>query len=271
MAHAIKKSRHFALGGFFDVDTKRVQAAERKWSCPASPRERRAWINAGWDVIYISSPDHCHITDLKDAMNAEPKAIIVEKPLSLNAIDGQSVIKRARKKNIPVVVNFPRRWHSGVEKIKRLHLSKTLAQPLRTHIVCSGGMIHNGVHALDLFYEIWGDRKIPFQMTEMPAENYYVFEMTVYGRSGILNLAGSPEKLTISARMPDSLYAGFTSCRPVMTAEIDREPLLLQALTFTAGLIGNKKATNDHLARELAGQIFINKVLTSLNAYKKGK
>ena len=57
LAHAVQASRGFSLGGFFDQRPERAEAAERRWSCPPSPRARAAWLSQPWDVVLIATPD----------------------------------------------------------------------------------------------------------------------------------------------------------------------------------------------------------------------
>ena len=38
LAHAVRESDRFVLGGFYDLHQDRAERAEEKWTCPASPR-----------------------------------------------------------------------------------------------------------------------------------------------------------------------------------------------------------------------------------------
>jgi predicted dehydrogenase len=57
LAHAVSRSTAFRLGGFFDVRAERAVAAERRWGCAPSPRTREAWLDSGWDVVCIATPE----------------------------------------------------------------------------------------------------------------------------------------------------------------------------------------------------------------------
>ncbi|MHB8621519.1 MAG: hypothetical protein ACYDAG_18485, partial [Chloroflexota bacterium] len=73
LAHAVSLSPEFELGGFYDIDSMRSQEAEKKWACPATPRDRQRWLNRGWDVICIATPDQRHAADLADALSVKPR------------------------------------------------------------------------------------------------------------------------------------------------------------------------------------------------------
>ena len=57
MAHAFNRSGVFTLGGFFDLQQERAEAAERTWGVVPSPRHRLEWLDADWDIVYIATPD----------------------------------------------------------------------------------------------------------------------------------------------------------------------------------------------------------------------
>ena len=120
MANAVRSSADFDLGGFFDIDPARSAAAEVKWSCAASPRDRATWLAVPWDVIYIATPDACHASDLRDALACRPRGLLVEKPVALDDREGRELLDVAMRERIPVLVNYPRRWHTGVRRVTEM-------------------------------------------------------------------------------------------------------------------------------------------------------
>lgn len=283
MANAVRSSADFDLGGFFDIDPTRAAAAEVKWSCAASPRDRAAWLAIPWDVIYVATPDACHALDLRDALARRPRGVLVEKPVALDDREGRELLDVAVRERIPVLVNYPRRWHTGIRRVTEMIARDELGPPLALSLACSGGIAHNGVHLLDLFRTWWGGAwnvrrigargnafalqfedgagSVDVHLTDMPASNYYLFEMRVYGTRGRVEVAGRPETLSIAMARPDPLYPSFITCPEVLRFDMEGEPLLSRALDALSGLLRDARAAADQLAIERETHNFIGAVL----------
>ena len=98
-------------------------------------------------------------------------------------------------------------------------------------------------------------------LTDMPASNYYLFEMRVYCTRGRVEVAGRPETLSIAMARPDPLYPSFITCPEEVRFDMDGEPLLPRALEALSGLIRDARATADQLALERETHDFVGAVL----------
>jgi len=285
-SHAIQRSSRLAIGGYYDWDPKQAEGAEARWSVPPSSRDRRAWLESKWDVIYIATPDANHVEDLRDAIAQSPRAIWVEKPLALESSEGDAVLALAAERQVPVVVNYPRRWNHGLEGITRMIAGGAIGTPLSGVFSFSGGAGHNGVHLLDLFAQLWGSdwyvesvspagamtqlrftragSSVDAVFLNVPAEHYYAFEMRVYGSEGKLEIAGSPETLQLSTLRPDLLFPSVRVFTPVTQLDIDAEPMLLHAAEAIGRLIDDPIAARAHAALERSRQRFIGDTLRFL-------
>jgi predicted dehydrogenase len=288
MANAISSSGDFALGGFYDIDPARAAAAETKWSCSASPRDRGQWLAMGWDVIYIATPDARHGPDLGDALACRPRAVLVEKPIALDDRAGRELLEVAARDRIPLLVNYPRRWHTGVRRVTDMISGKEIGAPLAMSLVCSGGIAHNGVHLLDLFRTWWGGAwavrliggrsgsmvlrlesdiaSVDVHLTDMPTSPYYLFEMRVYCERARVEVSGRPESLTIALARPDPVYPSFRTCPEGQRFEMEGEPLLPRALERLSRLIGDAEAAAAQLAIERESHDFIAAVLKAASS-----
>ena len=283
LAHAVRQSPQLQLGGFFDLLPERAEAAERKWDCPPSPRDRETWLDAGWDVVLIATPDDCHIRDFEDVLQRKPKAVMVEKPLAPNVSAAERLLTVARDQSTAVLVNFPRRWHSGVREVSRLFAANELGTVRRIHGTCSGGLRHNGVHLLDLV-AAWcpgaGDVRLlarhgdaawfsfstengPVELTLIaaPQEDCYVWELRIETDLARIELCESPEILRLSRPAPQPNYPSFQALMVDRIWPMEDEPLLVHMLAQLAGMIGDAPRICAQAALEIGRERFFDEVL----------
>jgi predicted dehydrogenase len=286
LAHAVCASSSLRLGGFYDRSAERAKAAEAKWGCPETPRDRSEWLRQPWDIVCIATPDERHAEDLHDVLGCRPKAILVEKPLATDAAEGGRLLKQATQAGIPVLVNFPRRFHSGVSAVSRLIEDGRLGAPIAGTFVYSGAASHSASHMLDLFHTWWGGGwtaelkgrhgntalielsrgadKVAATFIGMPASAYYVWEMRVYCASGKVELSNSPETLTVDLVAPHPLYPSFNVLTQKHAFPMEDEPLLGRTFASLCAVALEPGQARRQLAREAESQDFSGRLLTML-------
>jgi hypothetical protein len=290
MAHAVNASPHFALGGFFDIDPARAAAAEKKWGCAPTPRNRSEWFSRNWDVVYISTPDQQHAADLREALDHRPKGILVEKPFVLESRLGDELLRRARDSQIALGVNYPRRWHSGVAQLQGILRDEKIGNPRFATLVYSGGTAHNGVHLLDLFGSLWGTvwqvrsvswlahqgivylkgpGDLEITCVDIPASGYTVFEMSVYCARGKVTLGGNPETLALAVLEPHPQFPAFQVFRTIHQWDMESESLLLNSLEQLNRWLLDPHQAQVHLSLEIEQHRFISQFLDSLSHAEK--
>jgi len=284
LAHAVERSEAFTLGGFFDVDLSRTEMAESRWSCPVSPRERGAWLATGWDVIFIATPDDRHADDLGDALAVQPRAILVEKPTALDADHGRALLERAMHLGIPVMVDYPRRWHSGVADVAALMADGTLGEPQRAVFAYTGGAMHSGVHMIDLLHTWIGagwrvtassgagamvrlakDRtEIEIAFVRAPSETYYLWEVHLYFERGKVELSRSPEMLAVFRVKTHPTYLTHHVLAQHAHYEMESEPLLERTLNELQRAIADPEFARRHAQREIESQSLVSAILRGM-------
>lgn len=291
LAHAVQKSPLLTLGGFYDNLSGRAEAAERKWGCPPSPRDREAWLDTAWDLIFIATPDACHAADLADAIARKPRGVLVEKPLATEAPVAARLLRQAGDSAVALVTDFPRRWHTGVAHIAARLASGDLGHPSRIVGTYSGGLLHNGVHLLDLIAAwvpgverierlgqtsgaVWlelsaSGRETELFLAESPLRDGYSFALTLHTDRARIDLDGAPETLTLLTKAAHPNYPDFPTLRPVATWPMEDEPLLTRAVETLAGLARDPAAAAHQLAREIERERFFGLVFDSLKPQPK--
>ena len=282
LAHAARASKRLRLGGFFDVRPGRAAAAERKWGCPSSPRQRSAWLDAGWDVIFVATPDTSHAADVRDAVRRRPRAVLVEKPFATDDDEAVALIDLARRARVPLLVDFPRREHSAVRRATRLLRTGRLGDVTRMTAAYSGGLRHNGVHLIDLV-AAWqpgirsvrrrcavpgivhlelrtARRPVPLVLFDVAQPDCYVLELRVETTRGRIDIAGAPEMLTVSRTGEHPHYRGFTTLVNASVSSMEEEPLLLRVVERVERLASSPSAARDQWVLERSRQQFFTKV-----------
>jgi predicted dehydrogenase len=291
LAHAARASRAFRLGGFFDERPERAEAAERRWGCAPSPRVRADWLSRPWDVVLIATPDAEHGADLRDVLARKPKGIVVEKPVATDGDEGRRLLEEAERLGIPILVDFPRRWHSGVTVTAQHLAAGRLGKPVAAAFTYSGGNAHSAVHMLDLFHTWWGPGWTPTlagRGTDIAsvalrrgrdavtvsfvsvANRHYVWEMHVWCERGKVELSRSPEVLEVSGLGPHPLYTSFQVLKPLERFQMEDEPMLSRLMDTLAGAVADPEAARPLLRREIESQAFSAAVLLCLETSELG-
>jgi predicted dehydrogenase len=282
LAHAVQASTRLHLGGFFDVRPERAAAAERKWGCLPSPRQRTAWLDAGWDVVFIATPDPAHAADVRDVIRRRPRALLVEKPFASDDDEALELMQAAARARVPILVDFPRREHSAVRHVSRLLRTGRLGAIKRITGLYSGGVRHNGVHLLDLVAE-WqpGVRSVrrvsarpgathlelhsragivPLILSDGAQPACYVWELRVETERGRIDLSGAPEMLRVSRTGSHPNYPGFRTLIEGQARPMEEEPLLLRVVARAARLTASRAAARQQWILERSRQRFFMKV-----------
>jgi predicted dehydrogenase len=102
------------------------------------------------EVIVIASNDESHFQILKTTADYRPKLVFCEKPLTLNFIEAKEIVKLYSDKNIPLQVNFTRRFLDEFYDIENMIRQKKLGELETVSFYYYRGLIHNASHYLDL-------------------------------------------------------------------------------------------------------------------------
>ncbi len=283
LAHAVKVTPNFVLGGFFDTDPAKAVEAEKRWGCGPTPRDRTDWLSQGFDVICIATPDDCHARDLEDVLKCRPRAIVVEKPIATDHDIVEALLKEARHHGVPLIVDFPRRFHTGVDRAHKLILEGVLGRPRIANLIYSGSALHSAVHMVDLlhtwFGHEWqllevspnstpsrvilddGNRPLQINLIALSQPSYYVWEMKLFFERGSIELGEAPESMTISRLGSHPEYPGFQVAIPESRFNMEGEPLLERLFARVEEICRDPNEASMQLQREMGCQRLLAKIL----------
>lgn len=149
-AHAYWKHKGYNLLGFIDTKKNKAQKAVSIWGGKAYFSIQQAFREEKIDVVSVAVPDKYHFEVLKELSQFPVKLVFTEKPLTKTLQEADRIFKLYNKKNIPVAVNYSRRFVPEFQKISS-DIKKGFYGAYLTGTGYYGkGIIHNGSHIIDI-------------------------------------------------------------------------------------------------------------------------
>lgn len=133
-AKALKESGRFDVY-YYDEDGSKINKAIELWG--------GNWCNnARMDVVIVCTPDKTHYDILSKEIWAQPKLVIVEKPLCETVAEAEEIVDMYEKAGVPILLDYTRRF---IPEYRDL-IGKVGA------VTCdfNRGKLHTLTHALDL-------------------------------------------------------------------------------------------------------------------------
>ncbi|MGZ8157555.1 MAG: Gfo/Idh/MocA family protein [Methylobacter sp.] len=216
-AGAYTRDGRFDLLACVEPDDKRRSEFMGAWDVPAAFRSIEEAQGSGhqFDVISICSPTDCHAHDLETALRLKPKLIFCEKPLTTSAAETQRLVDECAQLNIPLAVNYTRRWDAEVLKLQADMQAGRWGELRSVVGYYNKGIANNGSHMLDLLHllvgpmdivkvgkpiddffandptlPVWleGPQGVPVLLACGHAEDYAIFELQLVFSGGVLTM-----------------------------------------------------------------------------------
>jgi predicted dehydrogenase len=166
-AHAFTKHKGFNLIGFVDVSLPQAKKAANIWGGRAFRDLKQACQQNKIGVVVVAAPDETHGTILRNICNYPIKLVVAEKPLTATYDEAKKIVKLYQQKNIPLVVNYTRRFVPELEKIQS-QIKQGYYGEFLTGIAYYGkGLLHNGSHTIDLLRWFIGEIKSSIVLNQL--------------------------------------------------------------------------------------------------------
>jgi predicted dehydrogenase len=194
-AHAVQREPRLELVGFWDISNQASLDAAAKWG-GQSHSSLETLIQSS-DMIVVAVPDDVHEKYLRILIECPPRLVVCEKPLTKDMGSARSVVQLFSERNIPLLVNFQRRFDPTVIELKRRFFNNELGRVIGGAVWYSKGTKHNGSHAVDLLRFLFGE---PVQLhTYAHTIDFTEDDPTVSGRIDFglfsINLIAADERL----------------------------------------------------------------------------
>lgn len=154
-ANACHKHPKVELVGVVDILPDISDRAGRKWSCPNYYSIDKAFKhNNNIDIVIVAVPTNNHFAVMMELLCYDFKLLIAEKPFCDNLDDALHISNRYEEKDIPILVDYIRRFDEGLKKVKTI-VKRDNVQSCR--ITYNRGLYHEACHAIDLCNKLFGD------------------------------------------------------------------------------------------------------------------
>lgn len=178
-AHALKLNGNFDVR-VYDNNSERMETAIRAWNLKPIDTE---FIP---DVHIIATPDGTHYEILKALVKTKPLLMVCEKPLCMKASEAIEIAELYKKHNIPLMVDYSRRFIKYYQDLKQRYISGEFGKLLKMSGKYNKGQLHTGTHMLDFFWWFTDKKLLRFNhssqavMEEVFDIPYRVWEMQLY-------------------------------------------------------------------------------------------
>jgi predicted dehydrogenase len=152
LTHAKAFTRHpdFSLIAICDNDPNRAKEAAILWQIPHHGANAKDFFSLHPSVISICTPDSTHAPLLWQCLEARPRLVFCEKPLSLNTAEAEKIVSAYRQADIPLAINYSRRWLPKIMSIPARIEAGEFGMVISARIKYYNGFLHNGSHLIDL-------------------------------------------------------------------------------------------------------------------------
>lgn len=265
-AHAVCISSKTELVGFFDVDKGKSNAAAKKWN--AFVFENIHDLVKESDIVCCATPDQLHYEILKTILSNPEKlrAVICEKPIATNLMQATQIIKACSSFELPVVVNYTRRFLGGFERLK--DIASNMGRFIHGNCYYGKGLLHNGSHMVNLldyivgiveykkldvikqindfyekdpsiafFLELEDDARVFFHV--IPSTITSVFQFELFFEKGKLFYDSTLEQVKIYGVKEWDMYPGYTCYRETGIIKTERSEAMINLYKDVINVISN--------------------------------
>jgi predicted dehydrogenase len=154
-AHACHAHSRINLIGIVDTYKEKANLAADKWNCIGLTDllELPFFI----DIIIVATPTEKHAETLSYLLQLSPRLVIAEKPFTENGRDAKMISGLYEKENIPIAINYIRRYVPEYVQIKKIIDEKQFGKVLNCFLLYTRGLKREASHAIDLFNYFFGD------------------------------------------------------------------------------------------------------------------
>ena len=156
-AGVITNSKNFILKGCFDKNDAKSKSFAKKFNCIVVSKYADFINQLQCDIIVVSTNDETHFKVAKKLMTLKqtPKIILLEKPMATTKEDTLLLRRLSKQRNVKLLINMSKRREEYTEQLKRSIKKRVFGKLVSVNIKYYGGLVHNGVHALDLIQYIF--------------------------------------------------------------------------------------------------------------------
>lgn len=154
---AFRDDKRFELKAVCDLNQKILNEIGSLFKIKTYRSYERMFKENQFDVYVVATDDNSHFEILKTISGLKPKIVFCEKPLAANYKSAKEIISIYDKKQIPLQVNYTRRFLKQFDDIEKMIRSKKPGELESVTMYYSRGLTHNASHYLDLLNRYIGE------------------------------------------------------------------------------------------------------------------
>tara|TARA_B100000795_G_scaffold178503_1_gene134966 strand:+ start:429 stop:1409 length:981 start_codon:yes stop_codon:yes gene_type:complete len=156
-ARAFYLNPGFDLLGGVDIDANACDIFTKKYNIRSFTKIEDALIELKPDLIILAIPTHLHLVTIKKIEKYhKPLAILCEKPMGDNLVQGYEIVNICKKLGVSLYVNYFRTCLPGSKEVKKLIDNSLIKSPMKCVVWYSKGLMHNGSHFVNLMHYWFG-------------------------------------------------------------------------------------------------------------------
>jgi predicted dehydrogenase len=178
-AHAVKDHPGFEHLTFMDADSDKSYQAVKTWGGMNWFYDKDYIAPSDTDIAIVCTPDETHYDILKQLSEYPLKLVICEKPLCTDLQQAREIVELYRQKNIPILVDYTRRFIPEYQQIKAEIDSGKWGKFLNGFCYFNRGWLHTASHFIDM--ALWFNGSLDkIMIQEVPTDYRWVYQWGMF-------------------------------------------------------------------------------------------
>lgn len=237
-AHAYRVSPDVRLCGVVDTNEDKAIQAAKKWGVLRNTNMIEALNDWKPDIVSVCVPTehHCNVLFNLTTQPHIPRLVIIEKPFCMNLKEAKKIKRLYERMNIPLLVNYNRRFSLGYREVRERILKRELGEIRHARLLYGRGLLRDGCHGLDVFNWFLGsihgiivretlvdnlpedptvsmflsyERCPDVQLVGIDSRKYGIFEMELVGDKEIVKFTENGLWVHYYRPVEESLYGAY--------------------------------------------------------------
>ena len=233
-AQAYQDNPRTKLTAVFDPNKEQLERFCKKWNIENGYNSLDQMMsNEKIEIVSICSPTSFHYEHFSYLSKIPVSGIFAEKPIANDLNEAKKIVELT--KNIPVAINYFRRWNSELQNLKKDINRNTYGKLHKIILHHTKGIRNNGSHVIDLMNWFFGEIKLKkvinkYEINEddlgvdclliteqgaqiilshIPSVDYVYMNIEFICELGIINLCQRGQEIKIFVKEKDPDYRVF--------------------------------------------------------------
>jgi len=140
-----------------DLEQAKLDTVRRNWAVSSAYLDYKEMLkNEQIDILSVCTPPNTHWPIIEYASRFPLKAILCEKPISINLKGAQNIIGVCKESKILLMINNQRRFDPFYRELRQKISSGCIGKIQQVNCYYTRGIFNSGSHIVDLFTFLFG-------------------------------------------------------------------------------------------------------------------